>query len=316
MRDGGISPAKYCSGPTSGCGIDKGADKQHRHLHEIPFFISSNCETKYLAAFLRLNTAVDQQASYKATARRVVRNATRFKVRSVGDVAPSLTYALRCADTSYFTVLYNLTATGTSEVIKDITQRFEDWCLSSSSGEAGIIVNIKIKNRKKLRRERKGLKHTETLLGVQSRRYHCIGCKSRAQITSTRITISHHTSTGYSGKKSGGYKMEIKVIDNDCGGSVEGFQEQECRRCSTVSMILYGTRTTSKHYDTRGRQQHDDNTSAHYTKRPLSAARNVTGEIRRSARCGTAEAIALFVQQQEEFHCSVVPPSRDGRRLS
>ncbi|KAG8256487.1 hypothetical protein J6590_067766 [Homalodisca vitripennis] len=39
----------------------------------------------------------------------------------------------------------------------------------------------------------------------QSRRCHCTGCKSRAQITSTRITVTHHTSTGYSGIQLDGF---------------------------------------------------------------------------------------------------------------
>ncbi|KAG8318825.1 hypothetical protein J6590_104767 [Homalodisca vitripennis] len=59
-----------------------------------------------------------------------------------------------------------------------------------------VFVHTKIKNRKK------GKKRVQTYPKAawsQSRRCHCTGCKSRAQITSTRITITHHTSTGYSG---------------------------------------------------------------------------------------------------------------------
>ncbi|KAG8271979.1 hypothetical protein J6590_052011 [Homalodisca vitripennis] len=35
---------------------------------------------------------------------------------------------------------------------------------------------------------------------LRAKRCHCTGCKSRAQITNRRITITHDTSTGYSGR--------------------------------------------------------------------------------------------------------------------
>ncbi|KAG8296647.1 hypothetical protein J6590_052734 [Homalodisca vitripennis] len=54
-------------------------------------------------------------------------------------------------------------------------------------------------DQKEVKKERQGFKQTQKLLGVQSRRCHCTGYKSRAQITSTSITIIHHTSTGYIG---------------------------------------------------------------------------------------------------------------------
>ncbi|KAG8241205.1 hypothetical protein J6590_080282 [Homalodisca vitripennis] len=63
----------------------------------------------------------------------------------------------------------------------------------------GRINLYKNKEHKEInRRERKGFKQTQKIIGVQSRLCHCTGCQSRAQITSMRITIAHHTSTGYS----------------------------------------------------------------------------------------------------------------------
>ncbi|KAG8332136.1 hypothetical protein J6590_028123 [Homalodisca vitripennis] len=80
-------------------------------------------------------------------------------------------------------------------VIQGMTQRFEDWNLSSSSGGGGINT---YKNSEKKEGKGKGSNTPKSRL-ESSPDCHCTGSKSRAQVTSTRITITHHTSTGYSG---------------------------------------------------------------------------------------------------------------------
>ncbi|KAG8274756.1 hypothetical protein J6590_100828 [Homalodisca vitripennis] len=63
------------------------------------------------------------------------------------------------------------------------TSLVSDWKLSSSSS-GGSTSTYKNNEQKEVKK---------------SRRCHCTGWKSRAKITSTRITITHQTSTGYSG---------------------------------------------------------------------------------------------------------------------
>ncbi|KAG8278183.1 hypothetical protein J6590_027444 [Homalodisca vitripennis] len=76
-------------------------------------------------------------------------------------------------------------------VTNGTTQRFEDWNLFSSSSRGSISTynSREQKEVKKGKNIEEGFKHTKSSPGVVTAE------KSRAQVTSTRNTITHHTGT-------------------------------------------------------------------------------------------------------------------------